>query len=106
MVKEAASRILGCLKKNRKEPISVDILRSIISQSNLEDLVELRNATMFILCFSGFLRANEVLSIRRHHINFLPDHMSIFIPKARMINLEKATQCLYLRRRVLIAQLP
>lgn len=83
MVKEAASRILGCLKKNRKEPISVDILRSIISQSNLEDLVELRNATMLILCFSGFLRANEVLSIRRHHINFLPDHMSIFIPKAK-----------------------
>ena len=36
-----------------------------------------------LLCFAGFFRINELLSVRLKHITFLPEHIEIFLPHAK-----------------------
>ena len=53
-VSAASKRILGTAIVNRKEPISSSVIHVIISRSNLENPVELRNVTLYVLSFAGF----------------------------------------------------
>ena len=55
-VRSAAKRILGTAAVNRKEPISSDLIREIVSQANLDNPVDLRNITMYVLCFTVFFQ--------------------------------------------------
>ena len=48
-VRSASKRILGTAIVNRK----VSVIHDIISRSNLENPVELRNATLYVLSFAG-----------------------------------------------------
>ncbi|KAK2549651.1 hypothetical protein P5673_029768, partial [Acropora cervicornis] len=59
-VRSAAKRILGTAAVNRKEPISSDLIREIVSQANLDNPVDLRNITMYVLCFTGFFRFDDI----------------------------------------------
>ena len=55
-VRSASKRILGTATVNRKEPISSDLIHEIVSHANLDNPVDLRNVTMYVLCFTGFFR--------------------------------------------------
>lgn len=54
-VRDAAKRILGTKRGNRKEPLSVEILKEIIDGSDLSNTLQLRNVCLYVLCYAGFL---------------------------------------------------
>lgn len=83
MMREGAKRILGTKIINRKEPLTLDHLKQIISKSNLKNLLELRNVCMFSLAFAAMLRADDLIRIRRNNIKFFPGYMTIEIEKSK-----------------------
>ena len=102
-MRDAAKRILGTKRSNRKEPLSVEILKDIIDGSNLSNTLQLRNLCLYVLCYAGFFRSGEVTSIRRSHIKFLEDHMII---KVKLISLGKGMKLLSRVRGVALVQFP
>ena len=67
---DAAKRILGAKRCHRKEPLSIEIIKDIISAADLSNTLQLRNICLYVLCYAGFFRSEEVISIRRNHITF------------------------------------
>ena len=63
-VREAAKRILGAGRLNRKEPLSVEVLKDIVEGADLSNVLQLRNACLYVLSYAGFFRSEEVLNIR------------------------------------------
>ena len=53
-VRDASKRILGTARSNRKEPITPELLKSIVGGANLSSGLELRNVCLYLLCFAGF----------------------------------------------------
>ena len=97
-VRLASKRILGTAILNRKEPISSNLIQDI-AQSNLDNPVELRNATLYVLCFTGFLRFDDVSRIRRSYISFHEGHVAIRVHKSKNDQLRKGDK-------VVISELP
>jgi len=80
---EAAKRSKPVVSK--KEPISADIIKKIIDKyagpsANLKDL---RLACMCSLGFASFPRYDEFSSILLNHLEYLPDHLYVFLPRAK-----------------------
>ena len=76
-MREAANRILGVERRNRKEPITIEILKDIIENADLSNTLQLRNVCLYVFSYAGFFSSEEVASIRRNHITFhegLNDH--------------------------------
>ena len=76
-VRSASKRILGTAAVNRKEPILSSAIHDIISRSNLDNPVELRNITLYVLSFAGFFRFDDISRIRRNDISFNDGFMVI-----------------------------
>jgi integrase len=98
-VREAANRICGKHRKNRKEPISAGCIKALISKANLKNLLELRNIYAFVLAFAGFFRIDEVLHIKRNHIRFDGDRIVIKVERSK-------TDQLRLGSEVVISRIP
>lgn len=82
LIKEGAVRM--CSQKcNRKEPLEPVHLKDLASQTNFEDLLQLRSLDMYVLSFSGFLRSAEILELLRSDIVYKSDHMEINIVKSK-----------------------
>lgn len=80
----------GCLRKiskpiSKKEPITVDILKTFIHKYASEDssLGDLRNCCMFVLSFAGFFRISECLNIRRCNISICDSYCEIYVEKSK-----------------------
>ena len=95
-VRSAAMRILGTAAVNRKEPISSDLIRKIVSQANLDNPVDLRNVTMYVLCFNGFFRFDDISRVRTSDISFHEGFMVIQVQKARTTSSAKGMKKLFL----------
>ena len=91
-VRSAAKRILGTAAVNRKEPISSDLIREIVSQANLDNPVDLRNITMYVLCFTGFFRFDDISRVRRSDIAFHEGFMVIQVQKSKNDQLRKGNE--------------
>ena len=76
-VRSAAKRILGSAAVNRKEPISSNLIRKIVSQANLDNPVDLCNVTIYVLCFTRFFRVDVIFRVRRSDISFHEGFMVI-----------------------------
>ena len=98
-VRSASKRILCTAIINRKEPISSSVIHDIISRSNLENPVELRNITLYVLSFAGFFRFEDVSRIRRNDIFFNEGFMVIKVPKSKNDQLCRGDE-------VIISELP
>ena len=98
-VRAASKRILGTGIVNRKEPISSSVIHDVISHSNLENHVELRNITWYVLSFAGFFRFDDVSRIRRSDIFFNEGFMVIKVPKSKNDQLRRGDE-------VVISELP
>lgn len=98
-VRAASKRILGTGIVNRKEPISSSVIHDVISHSNLENPVELRNITWYVLSFAGFFRFDDVSRIRRSDIFFNEGFMVIKVPKSKNDQLRRGDE-------VVISELP
>ena len=69
----------------KKAPISADIIKSIIDKfagpsANLKDM---RVACICSLGFAGFFRYDELSNIAPSHLEFFPDHLRVFVPRAK-----------------------
>lgn len=60
-----------------------DHLKSLATPINFQHLLQLRNSVMFVLLFSSFMRASEVLELRSYNIKLESDHLSINITKSK-----------------------
>ena len=69
-LRTASKRVLGTSVLRRKEPISATSIHDIINKSDLDNPVELRNVTMYVLSFASFFRFDDVPRIRRSDISF------------------------------------
>ena len=83
-VLDAAKR-LCCRPKRKKQPITPEHIRMIHNFINKDGLTLLhqRNFTMILLCFSGFLRYEEVANLTLGDIVFCDSYMKLFIEKAK-----------------------
>ena len=69
----------------KKAPISAEITKSIIDKfggpsANLKDM---RVACICSLGFAGFFRYDELSNIAPAHLEFFPDHLRVFVPRAK-----------------------
>ena len=62
--REASKRILGTNRSNRKEPMPRDLLQSIVDRADRSNGLELRNVCLYVLCFAGFLRFDDVSRVK------------------------------------------
>ena len=63
--------------------MSIEIIKDIISAADLSNTLQLRNFCLYVLCYAGFFRSEEVMSIRRSHITFDDDYMTIKVEKSK-----------------------
>lgn len=82
-VKEGAVRLASRPIVNRKEPLDAHHLMILAAETNLEDLLQLRNLVMFILAFSGFLRSSELCVMRSRDVQFNEGYITISIEKSK-----------------------
>ena len=86
-VRSASKRILGTATVNRKEPISSDLIHTIVSHAN-----DLHNVTMYVLCFTGFFRFDDISRVRRSDISFHVGFMVIQMHKSKNDQLCKGNE--------------
>ena len=91
-VMSASKIISGAGIVNRKEPISSSLILDIISKSNLDNPVELRNVAMYVLSFAGFFRFDDVSRIRRNDIFFNEGFMVIKVLKSKNDQLRRCDE--------------
>lgn len=81
---EASKRILGkpC---NKKEPITSGTIKQLVTHFITENVIlsDLRDVTMFVIGFCGFLRFNEIVNIKRSDIDFQINYVTIFLEKSK-----------------------
>ena len=83
--------IVECAKRNnskptqRKDVVTTTHLISLCSMfDRTSDVIHLRDLTMIVLCFSGFLRFNELSELRCCDVTVNSDHMILFIRKSKV----------------------
>ena len=82
-VKEWALRLASQPIVNRKELQHAHCLKVLAAETNLQDLLQLRNLVMFILAFSGFLRSSELCVIRGRDVQFGEGYVKISVEKSK-----------------------
>ncbi len=73
-------RVLTLLKK---EPITPEILKAVISKYESNSLMDIRLCTMMLISYAGFLRHSELINIRRCDIQLHTTLVNIFISKSK-----------------------
>ena len=96
-VRTTSKRVLGTSVLSRKEPISALLIHDIINKSDLDNLVKLRNVTMYVLSFAGFFRFDDVSRIRRSDISFKEGFMIIKVLKSKNDQLRKGVEVVILQ---------
>ena len=86
--------------------MSIEIIKEIISAAELSNTLQLRNICLYVLCYAGFFRSEEVLSIRRSHMTFHDDYMVIEVKRVKLISLDKVTRLLSHKLVVVLVQFP
>ena len=68
----------------KKEPITPDILRSIVFKYGMdENLKNIRLCAICLLAYAGFLRISEVINLRECDINMHPSFVRLFLVKSK-----------------------
>lgn len=76
-VRLVVKRIFGIVVVNCKEFIFLDLICKIVSQVNLDNFVDLCNVIMYVFCFIGFFRFDDIFRVRRSDIFFYEGFMVI-----------------------------
>ena len=91
-VREAAKRILGAGRPDKKEPLSVEVLKEIVEGADLSNVLQLRNVCLYVLSYAGFFRSEEVLNIRMCHIRFYEGFIIIKVDKSKTDQLRQGDE--------------
>ena len=81
-IRESAKRQLSKAPK-RKTPVSPHVLEKMAVRLRSEDLLKMRTLTIALLSFAGFLRYDELSTIRREHIRFVNVYLKLYIPSSK-----------------------
>jgi len=82
-LQESARRI-SRPKVSRKDPVTVEILIKLCEQfKDCSDLFVLRDLTMILISFAGFLRYDELSSLKCCDVIVMPDHLIVKIIKSK-----------------------
>ena len=68
------------------------MLRKLVNNSNLQNLLQLRNVCIFVLAFSGFFRIEEVLHLKYGDIHFYNGYVTINIDQSKTDQLRKGNE--------------
>ena len=84
MVRESAVRNLG-KGHNKKLPISASDIKNIVKKfaGDNASLMDLRTVCLCLLCFSGFMRFDEVANLKYCDIDFEESYVRVFIEKSK-----------------------
>ena len=89
-LRQTAKRLSGARVVNKKEPISADMIKSLVNRSNLENLLDLRNLCIFFVSlYRIFFRIEEALHIRYGDICFHGNYVAITVDKSKTDQLRK-----------------
>jgi len=88
-VRDGSKGTLGAERENRKEPLPLEVLKAIVDGSDLSDCLVLGNVCLFLLCFIGFLRFDDVSRIKRNQISFHEGFMKNKIDKSKNDQLKR-----------------
>lgn len=69
----------------QKDPITPEILEGFVNKycENNASLIDLRDVSMFLIGYAGFLRFNEIVNIRRSDIEIHDTHLTVNIRKSK-----------------------
>ncbi|MEW8548151.1 MAG: tyrosine-type recombinase/integrase [Candidatus Thiodiazotropha sp.] len=80
---EAAKRI-AVRSVKKKQPVTVDMLKSLCAKySSSSDLLVIRDLCMILLSFCGFLRYDEISSLRCNDIQIFDSYLILKIKKSK-----------------------
>lgn len=89
-VSSTVSRLIECAKRRNSKPISKkDVITTdqLIELCNMyiacNDVLVLRDLTMILIGYSGFLRFNEMSEMKCSDIEIRPDHLILFLRKSK-----------------------
>jgi len=91
-VREAAHRILGH-SVNKKEPVTPEMLQKLVTFFGKSHLLDIRNLTMCLIGFSGFLRFEELSHLKRSDIVFHEDFLTLFLPSSKTDVYREGNMC-------------
>ena len=89
---KAAKKMNGARVVNRKQAVTADMIGTLVSASNLSNLLELRNVCIFVLAFAGFFRINEVLHIKYGDVRFRSGYVAIDVTSSKTNQLRKGSE--------------
>ncbi|VDI32229.1 Hypothetical predicted protein [Mytilus galloprovincialis] len=68
----------------KKDPVTSDIILELCKINEFEnDLLIVRDLTMILIGYAGFLRYDELSSITCRDVKIFDDHISIFLPRSK-----------------------
>ena len=91
-VRDAAKRVLGPGRPNRKEPLTIEVLKDVIEKADFSNILQLRNVCLYVLAYAGFFRSEEVLHIRMNHICFREGYMIMKVEKSKTDQLRQGDE--------------
>jgi integrase len=88
-----ASKRIARPPKVKKEPVTKDMLIALCEKyEDNTDLLIVRDLTIILLCFSGFLRYDEVSSLRCCDVNFDSEFFTLNIDKSKTDQYRKGNE--------------
>ena len=79
-----AGKLLNSIPIKNRDTISSDTLKALCDVfKHTEDVLYLRDLTMILLGYEGFLRFNEINKLKCNDIEFKEDHMILKIRKSK-----------------------
>ena len=85
-----AKRLLECAKRIQSKPVqkkdvlSTEMLTNLCSMYvTCDDVIELRDLSMIMIAYSGFMRMNEITELDCNDLLFHPDYLSIQIRSSK-----------------------
>lgn len=79
-----SARRLPKKKVNRKDPINENILIDICNKfKNSENLGVVRDLTIMVICFAGFLRYSEMAALKLKNVKIFNSHMELEIEMSK-----------------------
>ena len=79
-----SARRHACPTKQRKDPVTTDMLIELCNKhKDSSDLLVVRDLTMILLSFAGFLRFDEVSSLICKNVKLFDDYILLYIEKSK-----------------------
>ena len=91
-ISKAAKKMNGAHVVSRKQAVTADMIGTLVSASNLSNLLDLRNVCIFVLAFAGFFRINEVLHIKYGDVRFQSGYVAIDVNNSKTDQLRKGSE--------------